>query len=90
MMPGAGDRAVAQVASQSVVRTSCGRELVVGRLRLDGLPHRTLRVTLDVGCQPYDRGEVWMSLTAAEARQLAGRLLAQAARVDRESAATLP
>ncbi len=87
-MPGAGDRAVAQVASRSVVRTSCGRELVVGRLRLDGLPHRTLRVTLDVGCQPYDHGEVWASLTAAEARQLAGHLLAQAAAVERESAET--
>jgi hypothetical protein len=60
----------------------------VGRLRLDGLPHPAIRVTLDVGCQPYDRGEVWASLTAAEARQLAGQLLAQAAAAERESSAT--
>jgi putative redox protein len=78
----------ARLASRTVVRTTCGRELVVGRLRLTGLPHPTLRVTLDVGCQPYDRGVVWASLTAAEARQLAGQLLAQAAAADRESAAT--
>jgi hypothetical protein len=68
--------AAARPVSRSVVRTSCGREFVVGRLRLDGLPHPALRVTLDVGCQPYDRGEVWVSLTAAEARHLAGQLLA--------------
>jgi HSP20 family molecular chaperone IbpA len=57
MMP--ADRAAGRVASRTVLRTSCGRDLVVGRLRLDGLPHPTLRVTLDVGCQPYDHGEVW-------------------------------
>jgi hypothetical protein len=77
-----------RVRPGTVIRTSCGRELVVGRLRLDGLPQPTLRVTLDVGCQPYDRGEVWASLTAAEARQLGGELLAQAAAAERESAAT--
>jgi putative redox protein len=82
------ERAGGRAASRTVIRTSCGRELVVGRLRLDGLPHPTLRVTLDIGCQPYDRGEVWASLTAAEARQLATQLLAQATAAERESAAT--
>ena len=74
----AGGRLVAR----TVVRTTCGREFVVGRLRLEGPPYPALRVTLDVECQPYDRGEVWASLTAAEARQLAGQLLAQAAAAD--------
>jgi len=64
------------MASRAVVHTSCGRELVVGRLRLDGLLRPAHRITSDVGCQPYDHGEVWASLTAAEARQLAGQLLA--------------
>ncbi len=57
-------------------------------MRLDGLPHPAARVTLDVECQPYDRGEVWASLTTAEARQLAGQLLAQATAADRDTAAS--
>jgi hypothetical protein len=39
--------------------------------------------------QPYDHGEVWTILTAAEARQLANHLLTQAGAAERESAATL-
>jgi hypothetical protein len=80
--------AVQQVAARAVVRTGCGRELVIGRLRLDGLPRPVRRVTLDVACQPYDRAEVWASLTVDEARQLAAHLLAQAALVADESTAT--
>jgi hypothetical protein len=70
------------------VQTSCGRQLVVGRLRLDGLAHPVHRVTLDVGCQPYDHDQVWASLTVAEARRLAGLLLAQATMVEAERGPT--
>jgi hypothetical protein len=73
--PGTAGR---QVRSGTTVRTSCGRDLVVSRLRLDGLPHPVHRVVLDIGCQPYDRDEVWVSLTATEARQLARHLVAHA------------
>jgi putative redox protein len=77
--------AVGQATSRAIVQTSCGRQLVVGRLRLDGLAPPVGRVTLDIGCQPYDHGEVWASLTAAEARQLAGLLLARAADIEDDS-----
>jgi hypothetical protein len=73
------------MVSSAVVQTGCGRELVVGRLRLDGLAQPVRRVTLDIGCQPYDHDQVWASLTAAEARQLAGMLLTQAAQVEDDS-----
>jgi hypothetical protein len=71
----------------TVLRTGCGRELVVSRLRLDGLPRPVDRVVLDIGCQPYDRDEVWVSMTAAEARQLAAHLMVQAAVLEGGSAA---
>jgi hypothetical protein len=74
--PGSAGRVVRPGA---VLRTGCGRELVVSRLRLDGLPHPVRRVVLGIGCQPYDQDEVWVSMTAAEARQLAGQLMVQAA-----------
>ncbi len=62
--------------------TTCGRHVAVKRLRLS-IPERPItRVTLDVG--PVVRGEpgLWASLTVAEARDLARRLLAQAALAD--------
>ncbi len=68
--------------ARAAMRTTCGRDLVVGRLRLEGLARPVGRVTLDVGCRPYDHNEVWTSLTAAEARHLAALLLAEAARAD--------
>jgi len=67
--------------AKGVVRTSCGRELAVGRLRLDGLGRPVNRVTLDIGCQSYDGEQLWASLTVGEARRLAAHLLAQAAAV---------
>lgn len=63
---------------ETVVRTACGRELTIGRLRLDGVRPCVGRVTLDVGCEPYDRGEVWASLTPDEARCVALALLDEA------------
>ena len=62
--------------------TTCGRQVAVKRLLL-AIPERPIsRVTLDVG--PVVRGEpgLWASLTVAEARDLARRLLAQAALAD--------
>ncbi len=68
------------------VRTGCGREIVVGRVRFPGLDRAHGRVTLDVGLQPYDHGDAWASLTPCEARRLAAELLAQAAAVEQDDA----
>ncbi|MFE2276371.1 OsmC family protein [Streptomyces sp. NPDC059454] len=40
------------------------------------------RVVMDTSFAPHDEGELWASLTAEEARRLAGLLLFQAAAVD--------
>src|SRR5258707_14961441 len=42
------------------------------------------RVTMRLDQQPHDDGEIWASLTPAESRALAGRLLAQAAAAERD------
>ena len=63
---------------KTVVRTTCGRELTIGRFRLNGLRPLAERVTLDVGCEAYDRGEVWASLTPTEARRVALALVGEA------------
>ncbi len=69
------------------LRTSCGRQLTVGRLALgDGL-HPSPRVFVDLGdCSGRD-GTGWAGLTIAEARRVAGALLSQAAAAERQSAA---
>ena len=64
--------------------TSCGRELTVGRLALGDARHPAARVFLDLGVCPGCDGSGWAGLTAAEARQLARALLAQAAAAERE------
>ncbi|MFF8537893.1 hypothetical protein ACN6K9_006645 [Streptomyces sp. SAS_267] len=62
--------------------TSCGRRILVKELRL-ATPGRPIgRVTLDVGPDQGDEHGVWASLTPAEARELARRLLAHAAEVE--------
>ncbi|WP_437065145.1 OsmC family protein [Streptomyces sp. enrichment culture] len=43
-------------------------------------------MVVDTSCAPHDEGELWASLTAEEARRLAGLLLLQAAAVDPEPA----
>lgn len=64
-------------------RTSCGRDLRVGRLALGSAEQPSWRVSLDVGHSP-DRGDgTWAGLTPAEARQLAAALLGQAAAAER-------
>lgn len=68
-------------AAQAEVRTGCGRRLVVGRLLLDAVAPIG-RVTLRASGQPGDDNDMWTSLTVAEARLLAGYLLAQAGAVE--------
>jgi hypothetical protein len=66
------------------LRTSCGRELTVGRLALGDARRPAARVFVDVGECPGGEGTGWAGLTVAEARQLARAVLAQAAAAERE------
>jgi len=56
--------------------TKCGRHIAVGRIQLSA-PAPIGRVTLRVGPDGSGRGEAWLSLTPAEANDLARALLAQ-------------
>jgi putative redox protein len=68
-------------------RTTCGRDLRVGRLALGSAEQPSWRVSLDVGRSP-DRGDgTWAGLTPAEARRLAAALLEQAAAAERAARA---
>ena len=83
MMPGiAGDARSAREYKQ--VRTSCGRELTVGRLVLGNPGHPAGRVFLNLGDCPGCDDSSWAGLTVAEARQLASALLSQAAAAERD------
>ena len=66
------------------VRTSCGREVTVGRLALGDARHPAARVFIDLGDCPGCDGTGWAGLTVAEARQLAHAVLSQAAAAERE------
>ena len=66
------------------LRTSCGRELTIGRLALGDARHPAARVFVDLGECPGCEGAGWAGLTMAEARQLAQAVLAQAAAAERE------
>ncbi len=66
------------------VRTSCGRELTVGRLALGGVRRPAARVFVDLGQCSGCEGTGWAGLTVAEARRLARVVLAQAAAAERE------
>ncbi|MEU8511093.1 OsmC family protein [Kitasatospora sp. NPDC048722] len=74
-----------RTTTQQLMRTACGRTIAVSRFAPEVLPG-TGRVILDTPCEPYDTDEVWASLTPAEARQLAGMLMRQAAAVERPGA----
>jgi len=66
------------------LRTSCGRDLTIGRLALGDAAHPSGRVFLDLGgCRDCD-GSAWAGLSAAEARRLAAALLSQAAAAERD------
>ena len=66
------------------LRTSCGRELTVGRLALGDARHPAKRVFVGLGDCPGCEGTGWAGLTVAEARRLARAVLAQAAAAERE------
>lgn len=68
------------------LRTSCGRELTVGRLALGDAGHPAERVFVDLGSCPGCEGTGWAGLTTDEARRLAAALLAQAAAAEQEAA----
>ncbi|MEU0397661.1 OsmC family protein [Streptomyces sp. NPDC006208] len=74
------------VTQAETVRTGCGRTISVSRFVSEGLPAEMGRVVLDTVREPYDRSEVWASLTPEEARRIAGLLLFQAEAVDRPPA----
>jgi hypothetical protein len=66
------------------LRTSCGRDLTIGRLALGDAAHPAGRVFLDLG-QCRDCGHsTWAGLSVAEARQLAAALLSQAAAAEQD------
>jgi len=66
------------------LHTRCGRELTVGRLTLGDARHPAVRVFVSLGECPGCEGTGWAGLTVAEARRLAGAMLAQAAAAERE------
>jgi hypothetical protein len=66
------------------LRTSCGRELTVGRLALGDVRHPAARVFVGLGECSGCEGTGWAGLTVAEARLLARAVLAQAAAAERE------
>ncbi|MFJ9846662.1 OsmC family protein [Kitasatospora sp. NPDC101155] len=74
-----------RTTTQQLMRTASGRTLAVSRYAPAVLPD-TGRIVLDAAREPYEADQVWLSLTAAEARQLAGMLLRQAASLERPQA----
>ena len=66
------------------VRTSCGRELTIGRLALGDARLPVGRVFVDLGECSGCEGNGWAGLTVTEARQFARAVLAQAAAAERE------
>ena len=66
------------------LRTSCGRELTVGRLALGDASHPAARVFVDLGECSGCQGTGWAGFTVAEARQFAQAVLAQAAAAERD------
>jgi putative redox protein len=66
------------------LRTSCGRDLAIGRLALGDAVHPIRRVFIDLGGCPDGGGGAWAGLSVAEARRLAGMLLSQAAAAEQD------
>jgi hypothetical protein len=67
------------------VRTTCGREIRIGRLALGGGAYPAQRVSLGVSASSDTEDGTWAGLTADEARQLAAALLVQAATCDQRT-----
>lgn len=76
------------VGEHQTFRTTCGRQLQVGRLALASTERRTRRVSLDIGPSPGRQDGTRAALTPAEARQLAAALLRQAAAAEPDGTAT--
>jgi hypothetical protein len=83
MRPHAGTATGAQPRHEHV-RTSCGRELTVGRLALGDALRPAGRIFVDLGALPGGDETGWAGLTVDEARQLAQAVLFQAAATERE------
>ena len=66
------------------MRTSCGRDLTIGRLALGDAARPAGRVFLDLGGCRDCNGSAWAGLSPAEARRLATALLAQAAAAEQD------
>jgi len=66
------------------LRTSCGRDLTIGRLALGDAVHPAGRVFIDLGECADCGGSAWAGLSVAEARRLAAVLLAQAAAAEQD------
>jgi putative redox protein len=77
-----------QTTGQAVFRTTCGRQVQVGRLDLGDAQRPAHRVSLDIGHLPGQDDGSWAALTPAEARRLAAALLSQAAAADGAEPAT--
>ena len=69
------------------LRTSCGRDVTVGRLDLGDTQHAIRRIFVDIGGCPGCDGTSWAGLTVAEARQIARALLAEAAAAEQQAGA---
>ena len=67
------------------LRTSCGRDLTIGRLTLGDAAHPAGRVFIDLGKCRDCAGSAWAGLSAAEARRLASALLSQAAAAEQDA-----
>jgi hypothetical protein len=68
----------------SSFRTTCGRDVRVGRIALAGAGRDAWRISLDIGRSPGQDDASWAGLTPPEARRLAAFLLGQAAAAERE------
>jgi len=80
MKPGTGTDA----RHHDHLRTSCGRDLTIGRLALGDAAHPAGRVFIDLGKCRGCHGSTWAGLSVAEARQLAAALLSQAAAAEQD------
>jgi hypothetical protein len=72
------------------VRTSCGRDVTVGRLALGDAHHPTERIFVDLGECARGNSSGWAGLTLAEARQLAQAILSQVAGAERDCHGSAP
>ncbi|MFJ6215629.1 hypothetical protein ACIQGZ_20200 [Streptomyces sp. NPDC092296] len=64
--------------------TSCGRLIKVAMLCFGSLDRPFARIALEIGPERGGASRVWAGLHPQEARRLAGLLLEQAARAERE------